>query len=451
MESKDKREWMLAINKELLNMENLGVCSIEDSKKNDHMIVMAWVFKVKREYNYEVIEHKARLCAQGFHQIEVLDYLSTFSPTGRLSSLRVLISHAAANGFQFHQMDVKSTFLNAPLDEDLTLKIPDGINEDPNRKVLRLHKAIYGLKQAPLAWRGEKPVCIYVHVDHLAIFRPDLASFKMEIEKAFDMKDLGEAGLLLERYSPVNTPLKPNLKLNIATREEETAFADLNINYQSAIGALNYISTNTRPNITFAVSHLSHFLAKPEIMHWTACVQVLRYLYHTKKLLLHYSKGGKEGIVAYADADWGNSVINRISSSGYIVMVNGHLVSWRTKKQNTVSHSTTEAEYKALTNMTKEVEWLIQLLEEIDLNEGNPTPQLFNDNKGAIDLALSNANHNGFKNNHMDIKYYYIRDLIKNSVINLKYISTNVMAADFLTKSVGKTILLQSQSFHNLK
>ncbi|MBW0466664.1 hypothetical protein O181_006379 [Austropuccinia psidii MF-1] len=196
------------------------------------------------------------------------------------------------------------------------------------------------------------------------------------------MKDLGEAGLLLgvkithknngftlsqehyintlaweyelKRYSPPNTPLKPNLQLNISTKEEETAFMDLNINYRSAIGALNYISTNTRPDITFAV---------------------LRYLYHTKKLLLHYSKGGKEGIVAYADANLGNSVIDRRSTSGYIVMVKGHLVSWRTKKQPTVSHSTTEAEYKALTNMTKEVEWLIQLLEEIDLNGGNPTPQ----------------------------------------------------------------------------
>ncbi|MBW0584941.1 hypothetical protein O181_124656 [Austropuccinia psidii MF-1] len=93
--------------------------------------------------------------------------------------------------------------------------------------------------------------------------------------------------------------------------------------------------------------------------------------------------------------------------------------------------------------MTKEVEWLIQLLEEIDLNKGNPTPQRFNDNKGEI--ALSNANHNGFKTKHMDIKYHYIRDLIKNSVINLKYISTNLMAADFLTNGAvgirGKTAM----------
>ncbi|MBW0563786.1 hypothetical protein O181_103501 [Austropuccinia psidii MF-1] len=119
-------------------------------------------------------------------------------------------------------MDVKSAFLNAPLEEKLTLTIPDGINEDKEKKVLRLHKAIYGLKQAPLAWYNHlaswlkkacfkcsvsdpcvfyrtepNPVWIYVHVDDLAIFGPDLTSFKQEIQNAFDMKDLGKAELLL--------------------------------------------------------------------------------------------------------------------------------------------------------------------------------------------------------------------------------------------------------------
>ncbi|MBW0494009.1 hypothetical protein O181_033724 [Austropuccinia psidii MF-1] len=139
IESEDKKEWMIAINKELLNMKNLGVWSIEDRKTNDHPIMTTWVFKVKKDHNDMVIEHKARLCARGFHQIEGLDYLSTptFSPTRKISSLRLLISHAATHGYQFHQMDVKSTFLNAPLDEDLTLKSLDGINEDSNTKLLR--------------------------------------------------------------------------------------------------------------------------------------------------------------------------------------------------------------------------------------------------------------------------------------------------------------------------
>ncbi|MBW0542659.1 hypothetical protein O181_082374 [Austropuccinia psidii MF-1] len=111
-------------------MKRLGVWSIEDKEANDHLIATTWVFKVKRDHNDKVLEHKARLCAQGFHQIEGHDYLNTFSPTGRVSSLRVLISHAAFQGFQFHQMDVKSAFLNTSLDEDLTPKIPYGLSKD---------------------------------------------------------------------------------------------------------------------------------------------------------------------------------------------------------------------------------------------------------------------------------------------------------------------------------
>ncbi|MBW0507775.1 hypothetical protein O181_047490 [Austropuccinia psidii MF-1] len=136
---------------------------------------------------------------------------------------------------------------------------------------------------------------------------------------------------------------KTNIQLNNATKEEAIPFADLNSNYRSAIGALNSISNNTIPGITFA-----------------------------------------------------------------------------TKKQPTVSHSMTEAEYKALSDMTKEVARLVQFLKEIDLNKENCIPQLFNDNKGAIDVALSNANHHGLKTKNMDIKYHYIRDLIKNSIIKFK-------------------------------
>ncbi|MBW0473127.1 hypothetical protein O181_012842 [Austropuccinia psidii MF-1] len=204
----------------------------------------------------------------------------------------------------------------------------------------------------------------------------------------------------LEEYTPANTPLKPNLQLNNSTKEEEISFSDLNINYKIAIGALNYISTNTRLHITFSVIHLSHFFGKT----WKYVLDCM--LTSTKVPISH-----KEIIAALLQG--------RRSKSGYTVMVNGHLVSWRTKKQPTISHSTMEAEYKALSDMTKEVEWLMHLLKEIYLNKENSTPQLLNDKKGAINLALSNANHNTFKTKHMDIKYHYLHDLIRNSVINL--------------------------------
>ncbi|MBW0465870.1 hypothetical protein O181_005585 [Austropuccinia psidii MF-1] len=306
-------------------------------------------------------------------------------------------------------MDVKSAFLNAPLEEELMLAIPDGINKDKEKKVLRLHKEIYGLKQALLAWYNHlsiwikkahfkcsvsdpcvfyrtesKPVRIYVHVDDLAIFGPDLTSFKQEIQKTFNMKDLGKAELLLgmkvnhltggfslsqehyfdklvEEYeiknlTPLNTPLKPNIQLSNSTEDDVRVLKALEINYQSAIGALNYISLNSRPDITFSVSHLSQFLENPGIAHWSVCLQVLWYLYHTKTLALHYTNTGSRGLIGHADADWGNSVMDRRLTSGCTISLNGNLISWQTKKQPKVSNSTTEDRYKSLSDTTKEVE-----------------------------------------------------------------------------------------------
>ncbi|MBW0548452.1 hypothetical protein O181_088167 [Austropuccinia psidii MF-1] len=98
------------------------------------------------------IEYKAHLCAHGFHQIAGLDYQSTFAPTGRLESLRTVISSAAINKYEFHQMDVQSAFLNAQLQEEIYLGIPQRVPENKETQVLQLKKALYGLKQASLAW-----------------------------------------------------------------------------------------------------------------------------------------------------------------------------------------------------------------------------------------------------------------------------------------------------------
>ncbi|MBW0484709.1 hypothetical protein O181_024424 [Austropuccinia psidii MF-1] len=292
------------------------------------------------------------------------------------------------------------------------------------------------------------------------------------------MKDLGKANLLLgikinhlndgfsidqehyidelaEKYNikdfvPSNTPLKPHLQLTNPSEKEHEDFNNLNINYRSAIGSLNYISSNTRPDITFSVSHLSQFLERPGMQQWNACLQVFRYLYHSKNLCLTFKNHGAHHIKTYADADWGNSPIDQRSVSGFTISINQHLISWRSKKQQTVSHSTTEAKYKSLSDAAKETIWLMNLINEIQLTTSSLNPLLLNDNKGAIDLALNDANHSGFKTKHMDIKFHFIQELLNKGTIMLKHVSTVSMNADFLTKAVGKTILLKSLQFHNL-
>ncbi|MBW0558315.1 hypothetical protein O181_098030 [Austropuccinia psidii MF-1] len=284
MNCPNKEKWNLAIKKELQNIEELNVWTLRNKKEDDHPISSTWIFKEKTDDSGKILEHKAHLCAHGFHQIAGLDYQSTFAPTGRLSSLRALISFAAIYKYDFHQMDVRSAFLNAPLQEEIWLEIPQGVSANKETQVFQLNKALYGLKQASLAWykhlsswlitsgfqcfltdpcvfwrRSKNPIWIYVHVDDLAIFGPNLEDFKKEIKNEFDMKDMGKANLLLgikinhfedgfsldqehyikelaDKYEiknliPSNTPLKPHLQLLISSDKEHEEFNKLNINY----------------------------------------------------------------------------------------------------------------------------------------------------------------------------------------------------------------------------
>ncbi|MBW0574751.1 hypothetical protein O181_114466 [Austropuccinia psidii MF-1] len=149
----DNRDlWKEAIDKELEAMVKLKVWEVTGLEDNRKLIGTTWIFKTKQNLVYGKKEYKARLCAQGFTQTPGIDYKKSYAPTGRLNSLRTLISFAAANNLQFHQIDVKSAFLNAPLTEDVYLSIPQGLNIWQQSHCLKLKKAIYGLRQAPLAW-----------------------------------------------------------------------------------------------------------------------------------------------------------------------------------------------------------------------------------------------------------------------------------------------------------
>ncbi|MBW0463019.1 hypothetical protein O181_002734 [Austropuccinia psidii MF-1] len=222
LESPNKNEWISEIEKELTNMNKLRVWEVVDLKKDYKLVGTTWVFKIKKNHLNKINEHKARLCAQGYTQTNGLDYNKTFAPTGCLNSLRTLIDYTVNNNLEFHQIDIKSPFLNAPLTETVYLSIPQGIKLDPRKKCLRLNKGIYGLKQAPLAWyqtlknwltqsgfrtcildpcifhkTKPNPIRLYLHVDDIAIFGKEVNGFKNNIRNTFEIKDIGLANLML--------------------------------------------------------------------------------------------------------------------------------------------------------------------------------------------------------------------------------------------------------------
>jgi hypothetical protein len=147
----DKIKWVNAIEKEVNNMNDYGVWDVIDTTSEDKPLNCTWVFKIKPEASNQAKEHKACLCVQGFNKVFGRDYNHTYVPTGKLTSLCLLITFALQNKFQFHQIDVKCAFLNAPIRERITLNPPPVLNVLPG-KLLLLKKALYGLKQAPKSW-----------------------------------------------------------------------------------------------------------------------------------------------------------------------------------------------------------------------------------------------------------------------------------------------------------
>jgi hypothetical protein len=203
-------------------MACLSVWDIADLSLEIRTVGTTWVFRVKTGGPGGKDEFKACLCAQGFSQTEGVNYSKMFAPTGQLNSLCALISHAAFHDLQFGQLNVKTAFLNADLDEVVHLAILQGVPLNCCTQCLRLNKAIYGLKQGPLAWynrlsqwlvsigfaisicnpcvffcSGSSPIWLFLHVDDLAVFGCNIDIFKAEISAKFDMKDLGAADLLL--------------------------------------------------------------------------------------------------------------------------------------------------------------------------------------------------------------------------------------------------------------
>ena len=138
---------------ELSQFERNEVWTLVSRPKDINVIGTKWIFNNKTDEHGNITINKARLVAQGYTQVEGVDFDETFAPMARLKSIRLLLAIACNMGFKLHQMDVKSAFLNGILNEEVYVEQPKGF-EDPYypHHVFKLKKALYGLKQAPRAW-----------------------------------------------------------------------------------------------------------------------------------------------------------------------------------------------------------------------------------------------------------------------------------------------------------
>ncbi|MBW0481428.1 hypothetical protein O181_021143 [Austropuccinia psidii MF-1] len=229
------------------------------------------------------------------------------------------------------------------------------------------------------------------------------------------------------------TPMQSNIKLEPATQAEDDEFKSLNLDYRSAIGSLNYLSQCTRPDIAYAVGHLSHFLEKTSSQHWTSFKRILIYLKGTKNLGITYHQTGENEIIGYSDSSWAEDLERGLG--GHVFTFAQGIISWKSKKLGGVSSSLTEAEYRAYLSAFHEGK-LLSLLQSEITNRTRKKITIYSDNQGAISRAKNPIYHSRTK--HIDVHYNSIKDVIENSEIEIKYLRTEDLLADCLTKALDR-------------
>jgi hypothetical protein len=218
----------------------------------------------------------------------------------------------------------------------------------------------------------------------------------------------------------------------------ELSGEDIN-KYRKIVGSLIYAATSTRPDISHAVHMLSRHMKEPKECDLVSAKRVLRYLKGAANMSLVYNNdgGGTTKVEAYTDSDLGGDKKDSKSTTGYCVYMNGNLVSWCAKKQDTVAVSTTEAEWMAACECMKEVIWLCELLSEIGIQVEKPAT-MFEDNQSTIKVCENDIMHDRSK--HVRIKYHRIRQEIKDKTLRLEWVPSGDNVADIFTKSTGSII-----------
>ncbi|GJR99790.1 retrotransposon protein, putative, ty1-copia subclass [Tanacetum coccineum] len=468
----ESNKWIDAMNAEIQSMMDNMVWVLVDLPPGCKTVGSKWLFKKKTDMDGIVHVYKARLVAKGYTQLYGVDYEETFSPVADIRAIRILISIAAYYDYEIWQMDVKTAFLNGYLDEDIYMVQPEGF-VDPNhpRKVCKLQRSIYGLKQASRSWnkRFDEEIkrfgfaqnldepCVYqkasgsnvtfliLYVDDIIIMGnhiPSLQSVKDYLGKCFAMKDLGEAAFILgikiyrdrskrliglsqnaymdkilKRYKMDNSkrghiPMQERLDLNKSQGAQTPKEVNRmkNVPYASAVGSIMYAVRCTRPDVAFAQNLTSRFQQNPGELHWTAVKNILKD--DTK------------------------------SQTGYVFVLNGGAVDWKSSKQSTTAMSATESEYIAALEAAMEVVWIRKFISGLGIVPTINEPlNMYCDNSAAFHYANEPGIQRGARHYHR--RYHYVRECVELGEIRILKVYTDNNLVDPFTKALSNRKLTQ--------
>lgn len=358
------------------------------------------------QFNGSVERYKARLVALGNKQIAGDDYTETFAPVAKMSTVRIFLEVASAHNWDVHQMNVHNAFLHGDVDEEVYMKPPPRFSSSGG-KVCKLLKSLYGLKQALRCWfanlssalqkygfsqshsgyslffysRNNVSIYVLVYVDDLIILANTtlaMDTFKEYLGRSFKMKDLGRlkyflglevshnsSGIylsqrkytldLISEFGQLGAklsgfPIEQDHRLAL----DKSAFLKYPKRYRRLVGRLIYLAV-TRPELSYAVHTLAQFMQAPTLNQWDAALRVVRYSKSCPGQGILLRSDSDLQLHGWCDSDWAGCPVSRRSLTGWFVQLGNSPITWKTRKQETVSRSSAEAEYRALADVNSEL------------------------------------------------------------------------------------------------
>jgi hypothetical protein len=498
--------WEQAMVEEKNSLDAHDCFTYVDKPRHRKVIPVHWIYSVKVDEHGNVIRYKARLVAQGCRQIDGVDVNEVFAPTSSFGARRVLLSKAAQEDLEIHQVDIKTAFLNGELEEEVYVSQPPGFSNGGNQ-VCRLNKALYGLKQAPRAWYqkldatlakhgykpcmsdagiyiserpGEEPMFLVLFVDDMLLICKELSrvlAFKDAIASEFAIHDLGEVkdflGCQVVRDRPnrrlyMSSTMKidalvESFDLEGETRKVETpmskSFAPTaqSVQQNVAEGVGNALEPGHRYcELVGSLLYLAN-TTRPDIAQAVGVLSRYRGTPTTAHMqeglrVIRYLKGTRDfalqlggsdvPIIGYVDADYAGDLDMRASTTGFVFQVYGGSVLWGSKKQTGTATSTVEAEFRAASHAVKEATWLRGFLEEIHVSVWK-TP-LYCDNAGCI-RHLQNPINSRFTK-HVAVSFHHARGAVIQGEVEIKYVASQLNLADLFTKALVPVMFHQHRN-----
>ena len=505
MHSHEKAKWLEAMQKEIDALTEKGTWEeVPESQAKTKILPTTWVLKVKRNPEGEATKFKARICVRG--DLEEKTDESTYAPVASWTTVRLFLVTCLALGWYTCSVDFSNAFVQAYLKHPVWIHVPRGYSSTVRkdvRTVLRLKKSLYGLTAAPRLWyelllkslleegfvQSKIDPCLLLRKDMMIVFYVDDAGIAAKSkdtvdklvarlrEKGFELTQEGSfsefLGIKFDNLpdGSIHMTQKGLIKKIIAA----TGMEDCKGNFtpqsttplgsdpdgepmredwsmRSIVGMLLYLSTNSRPDIAFAVSQVARFSNNPKQSHATAIKTIVRYLSatHDKGTIIRPTK--HLSVDCYVDADFAGlyghepdgDPVSVKSRTGYIIFVGNCPCIWKSQLQSETSLSTAQSEYVALSSAMRVLiplrAMILEINEMLDLpnQKYGITCRVFEDNNACRILATEQKLSNRTK--HYLVKYHHFWEQVKNGNFGIFRIDTHLQKADYFTKGLVREL-----------